>query len=254
MKYFVVFLLMLFQTNQVLAQEEPVLLKGSVVDEFTQLPISNANVINLNTVKGSVTDDLGRFEISASVNDTLHVSFVGYQSIKIRVPADWIKSRSDFKIKIIEKANALEELVIHKYQLTGVLEVDNKLVKLNENYRLNITGLNYGYEANDGSKLANSVLGGFANPADALYNTFSKKNKEMKKLRKVKEDESVRNSLAIKYDREMVCALLNITKKDINDILQRCEYSKTFIDTATDLQIMDAIKSCYEDYRFLDKK
>ena len=253
MRYFVVFLLMLCQINNLHAQEESVLLKGSVVNEFTQLPVNNANVINLNSVKGTTTDDLGRFEIQAQVNDTLHISFVGYQSVKIRVPADWIKSRSDFKIKIIEKANALEELVIHKYQLTGVLEVDNKLIKLNENYRLNITGLNYGYEANDGSKLANSVLGGFANPADALFNTFSKKSKEMKKLRKVKEDENVRNSLATKYDREMVCALLNITKREITEILQKCEYSKTFIETATDLQIMDAIKSCYEDYRFLEK-
>lgn len=253
MRYFVVFLLMLVQFNKLYAQEEPVLLKGTVVDEFTQLPINNANVINLNSVKGSVTNELGIFEIEAQVNDTLHISFVGYQSIKVRVPADWIKVKDDFKIKIIEKANALDEIIIHKYQLTGVLEVDSKLIQLEENYRLNITGLNYGYEANDGSKLANSVLGGYANPADALFNTFSKKGKEMKKLRKVKDDENVRNSLATKYDREMVCALLNITKKDITDILQKCEYSKTFIDTATDLQIMDAIKSCYEDYRFLSK-
>nr|WP_317632104.1 carboxypeptidase-like regulatory domain-containing protein [uncultured Flavobacterium sp.] len=253
MRYFVVFLLMLVQFNKLYAQEEPVLLKGTVVDEFSQLPINNANVINLNSVKGSVTNELGKFEIEAQVNDTLHISFVGYQSIKVRVPADWIKVKDDFKIKIIEKANALDEIIIHKYQLTGVLEVDSKLIQLEENYRLNITGLNYGYEANDGSKLANSVLGGYANPADALFNTFSKKGKEMKKLRKVKDDENVRNSLATKYDREMVCALLNITKKDITDILQKCEYSKTFIDTATDLQIMDAIKSCYEDYRFLSK-
>ncbi len=244
---------MLVQFNKLYAQEEPVLLKGTVVDEFSQLPINNANVINLNSVKGSVTNELGKFEIEAQVNDTLHISFVGYQSIKVRVPADWIKVKDDFKIKIIEKANALDEIIIHKYQLTGVLEVDSKLIQLEENYRLNITGLNYGYEANDGSKLANSVLGGYANPADALFNTFSKKGKEMKKLRKVKDDENVRNSLATKYDREMVCALLNITKKDITDILQKCEYSKTFIDTATDLQIMDAIKSCYEDYRFLSK-
>jgi hypothetical protein len=253
MKYFVVFLLMLVQINNVHAQEEPVLLKGTVVDEFTQLPISNANVINLNTVKGSVTDDLGRFKIEAQVNDTLHISFVGYQSIKIRVPADWIKTRDDFKIKMIEKSNVLEEIVVHKYQLTGVLEVDNKLIRLNENYRLNLTGLGYGYEANDGSKLGSAVLGNFANPADALFNTFSKKGKELRKLRKVKDDENVRNSLATKYDRDMVTALLNISKSDITEILQKCEYSKTFIDTATDLQIMDAIKSCYEDYRFLSK-
>lgn len=254
MKYFVVFLFSLCSTVLFAQETEEISITGTVVDEFTLLPIANANVINLNNIKGSITKQNGKFEISAKTNDTLYVSFIGYQSIKVRVSADWIKNKEDFKIKIVERSNALDELIIHRYQLTGILEVDHKLLTINENRRYNISGLPYGYEANDGSKLASSILGSFSNPADALQNAFSRRGKEINKLKKIKEDDNVRNSLATKYDRETAVALLGLSIKEIQDILQRCEYSKTFIETATDLQIIDAIKGCYEDYRFVEKK
>ena len=42
-------------------------------------------------------------------------------------------------------------------------------------------------------------------------------------------------------------------KVDIDDILSNCNYSKSFITTANDLQILDAISSCYEEYRILNR-
>ena len=47
--------------------------------------------------------------------------------------------------------------------------------------------------------------------------------------------------------------LLEINKDDIPLILQNCNYSEYFIQTANDLQIMDAISACYEDYKILKK-
>ena len=42
-------------------------------------------------------------------------------------------------------------------------------------------------------------------------------------------------------------------KVDIEDILNNCNYSKSFIKTANDLQILDAISSCYEEYKVLNR-
>jgi anti-anti-sigma regulatory factor len=61
----------------------------------------------------------------------------------------------------------------------------------------------------------------------------------------------VRNLLESKFDREAV--LLGIDK-EIPEILQRCNYSDSFIKTANDLQIMDAISGCYEEYKILKKR
>jgi len=254
MKYFVVFLLALFSLSSFAQEGGYTKISGVVVNEANLLPKSEVNIINLSTVKGTATNGRGEFEIDAKVNDTLHISYIGFQSIKVRVSADWIKNKTGFKIKLTEKAYALEEVFIPRYLLTGYIEVDTKLIALNESQRYSISGLPYGYESGgSSSSQAGKMLGSLFNPTDALYNLFGKKPREMKKLREFKKDETVRNVLASKYDRETVAAILGIDKKEIKDILKGCNYSDTFIDTANDLQIMDAIKGCYEDYKLLKK-
>ena len=76
----------------------------------------------------------------------------------------------------------------------------------------------------------------------------------MRKLRQMKEDDQIRDLLASKFDRETLTELLQLEKVDIEDILNNCNYSKSFITTANDLQILDAISGCYEDYKVLNRK
>ena len=40
---------------------------------------------------GTATNNKGEFEISANVNDTLHLSYLGFKSLKVRVTSDWLK-------------------------------------------------------------------------------------------------------------------------------------------------------------------
>ena len=255
MRYFVVFFLLLF-SSFAFAQENPTsqLVSGIIVNDNNQLPVSNVNVINLNKVKGTVTNDKGHFEIEASVNDTLHFSLLGFISIRVRVTNDWIKAKTT-TIKLTEKAIALEEVIIKPYNLTGYLEVDAKLIPMRENYRYSISGLSHGYEAGEYSPGAfGRVLGSIFNPTDMLYNFFGKKPRELKRLKEMKKDDTVRNLLESKFDRETIAVLLGVSKNEIAEILARCNYSESFVQTANDLQIMDAISDCYEEYKVLKKK
>lgn len=252
MRYFAVFFFLVLSvvgTAQELSQK----VSGTVVNDHTQAAISNVNIINLNKLRGTTSDEKGKFELEVSVNDTLHLSLIGFQSIKIRVTNDWIKNKNT-TIKLTEKAIALEEIVIMPYTLTGYLEVDSKLIPMHENYRYSISGLSTGYEAGEYSPNAfGRVIGSIFNPADMLYSFFSKRPKELKKLREMRKDDTVRNLLESKYDRETVSVLLGIDKRDIPEILQRCNYSEAFVKTANDLQILDAISQCYEEYKVLKR-
>jgi len=96
-------------------------------------------------------------------------------------------------------------------------------------------------------------LSAIFNPADFLYNIFGKRPKQMKKLRQMKDDDEIRNLLQSKYDRETLMAVLQLEKLDIDEILNNCSYSKSFIRSANDLQILDAISECYEQYRILNR-
>ena len=255
MKYFP-FLFLLFFAGVTYAQDEPTILKvtGTIVNDINLFPIPNANIINVNKVKGSVTNTRGYFEIEATVNDTLHITLLGFQSLRVKVTNDWIKNGTA-KIKLTEKAIALEEVVVRKYDLTGYLEVDSKLIPEKENFRYSISGLPTAYEAGERSPKAFSrVLGSIFNPADMLYNFFGNKPRELKRLKSMKKDDTVRNLLESKFDREMIAVLLGVDKKEIAEILQRCNYSESFIESANDLQILDAISECYENYKVLSKK
>jgi hypothetical protein len=256
MRYFVVFLLFILARTTVFSQETTVNQKvfGTIVNDNNQLPLSNVNIININKVRGTVSDSKGNFEIEVSVTDTLHLSLIGFKSIKIRVTNDWVKNKTT-KIQMTESAIALEEVIVRPYDLTGYLEIDSKLIPTKENYRYSISGLEQGYEAGEYSPGAFSkVMGSIFNPADMLYNFFGKKPKELKRLKSLKKDETVRNLLASKFDRETISVLLGIDKNEIPEILERCNYSESFIRTANDLQIMDAISECYEEYKILKKK
>jgi hypothetical protein len=254
MRYFVAFLFLLISTigfSQDTSLQKKVY--GTIINGTTTFPLANVNIININKVRGTITTTRGAFEIDAEVNDTLHITMIGFQSLRVRVTNDWIKN-GNAKIVLTEKAIALEEVVVRKYKLTGYLEVDTKLIPENENYRYSISGLPQGYETGDHSPKAFSrVMNSIFNPTDMLYNFFGKKPKELRKLKEMKKDNTVKALLETKFDREMIAVLLGIDKKEIAEILQHCNYSEAFIETANDLQILDAISQCYEQYKVLKK-
>ena len=225
-----------------------------VVNAQSDRPLESVHIVNLNKVIGTITNASGEFSISASVNDTIYFSYLGFKSQKIRVTNDMFKFK-DTKIALTELAYALEEVIVRPYQLTGYLEIDVKNMPLNNAYQYSISGLNVGYEAgNKNPSAVTKVLGAILNPADLLRNLFGKKPNQMKKLRQVKEDDAIRDLLASKFDRETLTELLQIEKMDIDDILNNCSYSKSFITTANDLQILDAISSCYEEFKVLNRR
>jgi len=228
-------------------------ISGKVVST-TGVGLENVHVINLNLVIGGITNKKGEFKIKAAVNDTLHLSFLGYKSIKIKVTNDWIKFGNS-NIELTESAYALEEILIKPHSLTGYLAIDTKYIPINNSQRYSISGLQKGYEAGKkGPGAISKVLGAIFNPADLLYNTFSKKGKQMRKLRQMKKDDEIRKLLSQKFDRELLTSFLQIDKSELEDVLSHCNYSKSFIQTANDLQILDAISGCFEEYKVLKGK
>ena len=234
--------------------QETTVVKGVIYSTSTNAPMEAVNIVNLNQVTGTATDSAGNFEIQAATNDTLHLSYLGYKSIKVRVTNDWLKFGAT-KIEMTELALALEEVVVNQLILTGYLEVDVKQVPIKSNYRYSISGLsNKGYEAGKQSPNAISkVLGAVFNPLDFMHGVFGKKPNELKKLKKMKQDDNIRKQLASRYDREMLMVLLQINRYDLEKLVSECNYSIDFIASANDLQVLDAISECYEEFKVLNK-
>lgn len=252
MRYFVILFFLL--TLSGFSQEKTIhLIEGTITANETKLPVANVHIINTNLVKGTITDRNGEFKIKAAINDTLHISCLGFKSLSLRVTNDWLLFKNA-QIQLTESAYALEEVIVTPYNLTGYLQVDSKLIPERQDFRYTISGLPYGYEAGEyNPKTFSKIMNSIFNPTDFLYNTFGKKGKELRKLKKVREDETIRELLETKFDRETLATLLNVEKEEIAEILKHCNYSETFIQTANDLQIMDAINGCYEEYKILKR-
>lgn len=228
-------------------------IQGNVYSVQTGKGLPNVHILNLNKVIGITSDEEGNFALKASVNDTLYLSFLGYKSIKIAVTNDMLRF-SDTKIGMTELAYALEEVVVKPYRLTGYLDIDAKNVPINENKRYSISNLEIGYEGKTNNNAVGRVFGAIFNPADLLYRAFGSKGKEFRKLQKIREDNKLSDALSKRYDRETLLELLQVDRKELEEIIRSCNYSNDFIMSANDLQILEAIGNCYEEYRVLNRK
>jgi len=147
MKYFVVFLFLFVSINSIAQTvEAPTKVSGTIISDNTGTPLANVNIININQVTGTTTNDKGNFELAVTQSDTLHITLLGYESLRVRVTNDWIKNKKT-TIQLTQKAIPLNEVVISPYYLTGYLEIDSKLIPIKEDYRYSISGLGQGYEA-----------------------------------------------------------------------------------------------------------
>jgi hypothetical protein len=255
MKYIILFLFFVISLKSAAQTAEvPQKILGTIISDNTGTPLIDVNIININQVTGTTTDGNGNFELAVTQNDTLHITLLGYESLRVRVTNDWIKNKKT-TIQLTQKAIELKEVVVNKYYLTGYLEIDAKLIPVKEDFRYSISGLGQGYEAGQYSPGAfGKVLGSIFNPADMLYNFFGKRPQQLKKLRELRKDDTVRKLLETKYDRETITLLLGVSQDEIAEILNRCNYSEAFTKSANDLQVMDAISGCYEQYKILKKK
>ena len=223
-----------------------------VENETTDLPMSSVHILNLTQVIGSITYQKGTFRIKAEVNDTLYFSYLGFKPLKIAVTNDMLKFGNS-KFVMTELAFALEEIEVRPYQLTGYLDIDVKNAPINTARRYSISGLpNLGYESGNRSLSSFSkTIGNVFNPVDFLNNMFGKNATQMRKLKRMREDDEIKNLLVSKFDRQVLIQLLGIKRVDIDEILRNCNYSDAFMSEANDLQILEAISKCYEEYRIL---
>ena len=57
--------------------------KGKIIESESLSAMESVNIVNLNQVIGTTTSSEGEFEIQAKANDTLHLSYLGFKSLKL---------------------------------------------------------------------------------------------------------------------------------------------------------------------------
>jgi TonB-linked SusC/RagA family outer membrane protein len=117
----------LLNNNLIVVREdkdvESRLIKGKITDENSQ-PLSNVSVRIKNSNSGTYTNNQGQFEIEATDNTILEISYIGYISQEIR-----IQGTNELEIRLIPGDKNLEEVVMvgfgiqKKVNLTGAVDM-----------------------------------------------------------------------------------------------------------------------------------
>lgn len=233
--------------------EESIILKGQVISNFNKSPLKGAHLFNLNSVIGAVTEDDGTFGITTKANDTLYISYLGYQSIKLKITNDLLKG-NELVIELHEKAEQFNEIVVKSHKLVGVLEIDAKNVPVDKYARIHINGIAQTYESGSRTnKSYNSAIDAMFQPINLMYDKFGKNPKQLRKIKKLRDDDALRQMMEDKFNRELMMEYLNVNADELNDLLNECNYSDYFIRQASDLQLLEAVLLCYENFKAIKK-
>ncbi len=227
-------------------------LTGRVISNTDKKPLQSAHILNLNTVEGTITSSEGTFTLGAAVNDTIFISYIGFQSVKLKITNDLLKG-NELEISIHEKTINMDEVTVKSHKLIGVLVVDAKNVPEDRYSRIQINGLPQAYEMGNARSNYSSGLNAIFNPVDFWYDKLGSKPKELKRLKKLKEGDQIRNMMEQKFNREVIMDYLDMSRKELNELMSECNYSQSFIERASDLQILEAFLECYENHNAIQK-
>lgn len=228
MRYFTVFLFSIITCISAIAQSK---VNGVVRNEYNQIPLNKVAVINMNTLEIATSNHEGQFSITASANDVLQFSVEGFKTLKLSVTNDWFNYATR-SIYMKEDVEVLEEIFINKLRLTGILQIDSRLIAFAD----------YPY-TRDISFTGFTPYTGF-NPIKNIYQSVKNNSKQTQNINKLKEQSQILELMKSRYDRELVSSFLEISKVKIVETLQLCNYDDQFIYTATDFEIFTALNQC----------
>ena len=120
-----ILMVLLISSSQLFAQKSNVFLKGMVRDSLNL--IKDVHVINLNTLKGTYSNDYGQYRITVSLGDTLEFTSVQFETIK-KIITDRIFFSKKLNIILKNKNYVLNEVNVKKHDLIGDLSIDRKRV------------------------------------------------------------------------------------------------------------------------------
>lgn len=109
------------------AQVERSVLKGKIVADSLQ--VENVTVKNKTANLTTMTDTKGNFRLMAKEKDTLIFSGINFHSSFLIVSHTHLTD-DDLTIRLSVKINALDEIIVRPYTLTGNLETDTKKIKV----------------------------------------------------------------------------------------------------------------------------
>ena len=126
MKKEIFFFLLLLIFANIFAQKKEELFNGEIKDSIVLT--KNAHITNLRTKKGASTSEVGKFEIYASIGDSLKITSIQHKT-HYRIITKYDLISKSISVTLTLNRHQLDEIIIKKNNLSGNLLLDMKRKK-----------------------------------------------------------------------------------------------------------------------------
>ncbi|RAJ97949.1 carboxypeptidase-like protein [Larkinella arboricola] len=224
---------------------------GSVVDKVSRKPVALATVQNLSLRRAVMSTESGQFRLTASPNDTLLISCVGYKTERVVVPAD----ESELLVEMVQEIKQLNEVVIKGWTESRFKEEFLKLNIHNDKPVIEIktapelAGVqlgNAGRMGYDYKTLAPKMT--LKGPVSALYGKFSKEAKNERKLQQFHQAESNKQRYLTRLDPVWISRITDLKEERLTAFLKFCKLPEAFVLEATEYDLIVAIRGCLKEF------
>ncbi len=219
-----------FLSSQVWAQT----LSGVVIDHQSRKVIPETHVINKRTLKGTLTNEVGRFEINLQWGDTIVFSNIAYKYLYF-IYNDSSTVLREALVELKEQNYLLNEVSIFSYKLTS--NEDKEII-------LSAPLIPSNDQLGDGR----IIRAGVDNPAEFLYNLFGSKPRELRMLAQLKAEDAYREKLKESNNRESVVTLTGLTREELEAFMFYCKYAPVAMRTMNDYEFLRSVQACFRQY------
>ncbi len=216
------------------------IISGTILNGTDSTPVEYAHVVNSNSLVGVVSEINGKFTIAAKASDSLLISAIGYETLKIE--ASKIKTIIYVKraIYFLEEHAVLPYKDFAEFKEAFVeLEIpDTARNKINQSFVLSAEEL----KMYDGSR-------GFSGGISGLLGKFNTYVQDKKNYERLLQRDKYEALLAKKFNPEMVGRVTRIKQNEtISDFMDYCDFTDQFIQYSSEYDLVTRILDCFKEY------
>ncbi len=237
-KYYWV-LLFIFICRFGFSQNEPIIVSGKVTDCKGRPGIYQTVVLNQRTSSGMLIGTSGNFTINALKNDTLRINAPGFIVKKLCFHDSVFRNKYEVQIRLDSAHIELAEVDVVALRNLKEIKEEEKTLGVIPNTDLNKTC--------DTSLVLLQLLT-LSVDIDGLYEKWSHKEREKRRVARLENEELKRNILKDLLKLYRMKNLLNVEDEQMDKFIDFCNFTDGFIKTTSDADLEMTIKNKYAEF------
>lgn len=213
------------------SQTEYVKVKGVVVDAVDGLGVATMMAVDKNSGSGTFGNGDGEFVINMEKGDTLLVGAIGYETISFGIPLDYSGT-------VLSKTFYMEKLVV----TLPVVDIipDRELKEIQEDID------ELGYDKQDYQL---SGINALASPITFLYQSFSRRQRSIRKVAELENEDRRRELLKELFERYVDYDIIQLKDEEFDDFIEFCSVSEYFLKNSSQYDFLVHIKKRFGEYQ-----